>query len=796
MNDILFGNNNRNVVGRIAKRSLAGSKQRNFFIVLTISLSISLILAISLYFAAQMKVKSDVLDHSQHVIYHNLSEEQIAALQNDSHVTDMMLVKWGPALEVDDYLLWSVYFGQPSQGIIEGTGLSEGAFPTAYNEVVVDSAYMERLGLDPQLGTEFTVTFLDGSTDTFKVSGFIDEDDPGNVFYLLHSKEYADKGPQLEDVNYNAPVRIMFANDMSAPIFMNFIVGLGAKYGIPQRDVNDNGAFTEMLEGDPATMTAIIGIGLLLLLVSVLVVYSVFYLSVTSRIQQFGQLRTIGMTEKQIRKMVTREGMILWAMAAPIGVLVGGIAGYALNPAGWAWGTALSLALAVLLAAAITVLISVHRPAAFAARVSPIESLRYNDSGQSNDTRQLSRRLAPFSLAVMSFRRNRKKTAMTLLSLCMGGILLMVSATFLVSHDREAYSRKKEFAYGEFAITYSFNPLQTAEHGIADFQANNPMGGDFTGQLSAVPGVTGVRVFEGTDVRYEYKGVTEPNSAAPINKEYYAEIASLFEDTPDYDEMLKGNQLLIVGNGNTQSLFGWKFEPGDIVPVNFWDGEEMRTIEFIIAACADRTPANNMNDGWFLIPEETMRRLLPDLDLTKTVVVQGDYQDEALQEEIRAIVNESPLLAMTTLQDRINMDASFFDGMYRTMLGLCFFIIAFSIINLLNTLVSSIVSRRKEFAMLQSIGMGDRQLSRMIQYEGLLIAVVNLLGTLVGGGLLGYFIVSLIRRIASGYLVYAFPILPFTGYALLILIVPIVISASVIRSMKRQTLVERLRTTE
>lgn len=796
MNDILFGNNNQKVIGHIAKRSLASSKQRNFFIVLTISLSISLILTIFLYFAAQMKVKSDALDHSQHVIYHNLNKEQIAALQNDSHVSDMMLVKWGPAVEVEDYLLWSVYFGQPSQGIIEGTGLSEGTFPTGYNEVAVDRAYIERRGLDPQLGTEFTVTFLDGSTETFKVSGFIDEDDPGDVFYLLHSKEYADNGPQLKNVNYNAPVRIMFANDMSAPIFMNFIVELGAKYGIPQKDVNDNGTFTEMLEGDPATMTTLIGIGLLLLLVSFLVVYSIFYLSVTSRIQHFGQLRTIGMTEKQIRKMVTHEGIILWAMAAPIGVFVGGILGYVLNPAGWAWGTAFVIALAALIAAAITVLISVHRPAAFAARISPIESLRHNDSGQISDTRQLSRRLTPLSLAVMSFRRNRKKTFMTLLSLCMGGILLMASATFLVSHDREAYSRKKEFAYGEFAITYSFNSMQTAKHGIADFQVNNPMGGDFIKRLSAVPGVTGIQVFEGTDVQYEYKGVAEPNSAAPINKEYYAQIASLFEDAPDYDEMLMGNQLLIVGNGNTQKLFGWEFEPGDIVPIDFWDGSEMRTIEFTVAACADQTPANNMNDGWFFIPEETMRNLLPDLNLTKTVVVQGDYQDEVLQEEIQTIVGESPLLAMTTLQDRINMDSSFFDGMYRTVLGLCFFIIVFSIINLLNTLVSSIVSRRKEFAMLQSIGMGDRQLSCMIQYEGLLIAIINLMGTLVVGGFLGYGFVRLIRSIASGYLVYTFPILPFTGYALLILIVPVVISVLVIRSMKQQTLVERLRTTE
>lgn len=796
MNDILFGNNNGRVAGRLAKQSIAASKMRNFFVILTIALSISLIMAISLYFAAQEKMKSDALAQSQHVIYHNLENEQIIGLQNDSHITDMMLIKWGPAVEVEDYLVWSLYLGQPMNNMIAGTKLSEGVYPTAYNEVAVDRAYMERLGLTPQIGTELSVTFLDGSTECFMVSGFLDEDDPGNVFYLVHSKEYANKGQQLGDILYNAAVCIRFAEDMSASGFKSFIVELGAKYDIPQQDINDNGAFTKMLEGDPTTMTAIIGISLLFLLVSILVVYSVFYLSVTSRIRQFGQLRTIGMTEKQVRKMVMQEGVMLWTMAVPIGVFTGGIVSFALNPAGWDWGITMSVALASILAAAVAVLLSVQRPADFAARISPIEASRYSDGGSMEDTKRLHRRLTPFNLAVMSFRRNRKKTAMTLLSLCVGGVLLLTSTTFLVSHDREAYSRKKEFAYGEFSITYAFNPLQTAEHGVADFQRNNPMGGTFTDRLLGISGVTGVHVFEGTDIVYEYKGIIEPNSASPFTQQYLAEIAPLFEKVPDYGGMLEGNQLIVLGNGATESLFGWKFEPGDKVPIEFWDGVKNTTVEFTIAACAERNPANNMNEGWFLIPEETMKRLLPDLDLTKTVVVQGNYQDEVLTEEIQTIVNESPLLDMTTLQDRIRLDSNFFDNMYRTVLGLCFFIIAFSIINLLNTLVSGIVSRRMEFAMLQSIGMGDKQLSRMIQYEGLWMSIINLFGTLVVGGLLGYGIVSLAYHMGVGYLVYSFPVLPFTGYALLVLIAPVIISNLVIRSIKRQTLVERLRTTE
>lgn len=102
-----------------------------------------------------------------------------------------------------------------------------------------------------------------------------------------------------------------------------------------------------------------------------------FYLSVVGRIHQFGQLRTIGMTKKQIQKFVSREGGILFWRSAPAGIGIGGIAGYFMIPDGFSvWNGLLILVMVAAVVFLIT-MVSVRKPARLAAAVSPMEALRY-----------------------------------------------------------------------------------------------------------------------------------------------------------------------------------------------------------------------------------------------------------------------------------------------------------------------------------------------------------------------------------------------------------------------------------
>ena len=86
-----------------------------------------------------------------------------------------------------------------------------------------------------------------------------------------------------------------------------------------------------------------------------------------------------------------------------------------------------------------------------------------------------------------------------------------------------------------------------------------------------------------------------------------------------------------------------------------------------------------------------------------------------------------------------------FTILFSVMLGLSIFIVAFSLLNMLNTLITNILTRKREFAMLQSVGMTTKQLSHMIQIEGLMLTAGNLVITLVFGTAAGYAMVRILQ---------------------------------------------------
>ena len=134
-----------------------------------------------------------------------------------------------------------------------------------------------------------------------------------------------------------------------------------------------------------------------------------------------------------------------------------------------------------------------------------------------------------------------------------------------------------------------------------------------------------------------------------------------------------------------------------------------------------------------------------------------------------------------------------FTLLFSVMIGLSLFIIAFALINLFNTLITNILTRGREFAMLQSVGMTRKQLAKMLRVEGLTLSAGNLLITLVLGTAAGYVMIWLLRYFGADYMHFVFPAWFFFGYAVFIVLVPVLITEYMVRRFQKQTLVERLR---
>lgn len=794
-------NNNGKYIWNLAVSSIKNNRMRNIFIMLTIVLSTTLLSGMLSFIAAYFTSQERAVEEMQHVIYKDLSEEQIDALNKNENIEYLALNKFGNVISKDDYSFYPVYFPE-KQGPIKQATVKKGDFPQGLNETAVFSDFLKTLGKEIRLGETFEITFLDGTTETFTVSGILEGNPSNNMYPFAISKLYADQGSSMKEINYDALVKIKDAKSLTSEEFKQLAVDIASECKIERQNVSDNTYFADTLMG--AKKLQVIGtasgIAIGLIFVSILVIYSVFYISVVGRIRQFGQLRTIGMTKKQIRNMVTREGWLLGAFAIPAGIVVGVIGGFLLKSDGFSWSNTGMTVLMTVVIELFTVLFSIRRPAKMAAAVSPIEASRFNayeGKVRKGNTRKLARKITPLSMAQMGFARNRKKSTLTMISMGVGGILFMTASIYLNSFSQEGYSRQSEFSIGEYVISFSSNAIHTQEHGYSDLQLDNPLNDSLISRIEQIDGVKKVYVNQKARVHYLMNGQSSEDGVMTFSRADVKEMQSkLKEGTLDYDRMTENNEILVQNNELLKEIFGANLKLGEKLELTFYNGNTVKET-FTAGAFLGTDFYKNKDSSIIWMTEDSMRRIMGDMNLNLALIVSTDQTKEAeITAALSKIVDGDQRIAMDTLQERMDADELTYTRLSGMLLGICCFIIAFSLINLVNTLITNIVTRKQEFAVLQSIGMTERQLSRMIQYEGFLLAAVNLAFTLVLGTGAGALIIKVMDNIGVDYMHFKFPLWYFLGYAVFTILIPILVSSAAIYIFRKQPVVERIRETE
>ena len=244
-------------------------------------------------------------------------------------------------------------------------------------------------------------------------------------------------------------------------------------------------------------------------------------------------------------------------------------------------------------------------------------------------------------------------------------------------------------------------------------------------------------------------------------------------------------------------MYGWDIQAGDEVTLTWYDGYEMQERTFEVKGVIDGhdyTGKLRDNSTSFILPDTVLSDMVGGIDLTNTVVIKVDREKERQgEDELNLMMEDYPYLSLGTLREEMLQVESMFNLLFSVLVGLSVFIIGFALINLINTLITNILTRDHEFAMLQSVGMTRKQLSRMLRMEALILAGGNLLITLVIGTSAGYAMIGILRYFGAEYMHFVFPGWFFAGYAVFIVLVPVLITEYMVRRFSRQTLVERLR---
>ncbi len=552
------------------------------------------------------------------------------------------------------------------------------------------------------------------------------------------------------------------------------------------KGVNSTGGFQAMLYSVCGILIAVIMVG------SILVIYNSFAISVSERKKQFGSLSSVGATKKQIRSLVLQEGAILGGIGIPLGILfgIGGIGitlkvvNELLKPmmaeSGQNWNLHLVVSFQAILIAlifiAITIYLSVMVPAKRASKISPIEAIRGNDdikiNGKKLKTPKWFRTLFGIEgeLALKNLKRSKKKYRTTVISL-MISIILFISVSGFIGYMYNGFdSLYKSVDYDYSIQIYGSDTKEKREQ--KEKITNRIENSKNVDKLSVID-----RVYSYTELKEERldanmrKAIKEKERVRQYfyeeNGQYRVGVNLIALNDIQMEEYLKQLGISKLGENEVilinyvDMLMSAKIE-GDLtnlkanedidvsiqVRENTDKSEEepkYQTIKkaFKIAKVTDKMPFGVTNQDNPIAIAITNKKALEGFeDQMFTSMVFTAKDEQGLKEELKEIekMPTNFMVFVENVKEQIQQQRNLKLVINIFLYGFIALISAIGIANIFNTISTNILLRKREFAMLKSIGMTEKGFKKMLDLECIFYGTKALLFGLPIGIMICYFL--------------------------------------------------------
>ena len=270
--------------------------------------------------------------------------------------------------------------------------------------------------------------------------------------------------------------------------------------------------------------------------------------------------------------------------------------------------------------------------------------------------------------------------------------------------------------------------------------------------------------------------------------------AASYANTLDYDELVSQNGIILINH--TAENLSLSARLGNVVEIDFLtkSGQTITNHYTIMGIVSNFShPAFNM---CFAMPMELMNEACEiDCSGAVSVITETDKSD-TIEASLNQLIDGTGDLVMDTIEESISYYSRNQQLPFGALLIVAIIVVCFSLINLVNTTITNFLSRRQENGMLQAIGLSKKQLIRMLCYEGMIYSVFATLVTLILGAGLGFLCVQAVVKTMNPYFYYSFPWLVVLIYLAILLIVQFILISYTTGNLKKQSLVEQIRTTE
>jgi len=541
--------------------------------------------------------------------------------------------------------------------------------------------------------------------------------------------------------------------------------------------LSNNNMFNALLYSVGGVLVALIMIG------SVCLIYNSFNISLNERTRQFGILSSVGATAKQLRNSVLFEGLCIGAVGIPIGVIVGiGSIGLVISVVAGNFGniaySAVPLTLtvsapAIVVAAAVsmvTILISAYIPARKAASTPVMESIRQTNEvkieSKAVKTSKLAERIYGLegTLALKNFKRNKKRYRSIVLSLTLS-VVLFVSASAFGMYLKQA--AELSVVDVDYDICFSTQDMDESEV-FRLYDKLKTADGVYNSSYQAIMTYScAVKASDFSDRYREFAGYASPDETDNLS------MAIQFIEDSEYLRFIEGLAL------PAEEYTGENAKMTAVAKANLYDektgqsalfdmfADRSKTFTITSETNGEPTVEQGQNiDITFVdtIPLDTLPRessapkstvfmVVAPYSLKEKFEIPGEHEELGL-----TFLSKNPSQSAAQMETMIQgagvtseYDLYNVNEIMEESRNIIFvvdvftyvFVIMISLIaiaNVFNTISTNIKLRRRELAMLRSVGMSDHDFKKMMNFECAFYGMRTLLFGLPIAGILSWLI--------------------------------------------------------
>ena len=790
-----FENDTSAITKKLAKKSLQSEKRRNLMVVIAVALAAFLICFTGIVSTSLTQMQRNQVVDTYEAVWLGVEENDIETLKGlpeFERVGGYYML--GEELSEQGYHASYVYCDAQMMEIAKAQmNLLEGRVPEKANEVVVSEYFLSTYGNNAKIGDTVTLDTESFHGD-YVVTGIMDSvnEKEANTCAIILSKAALTEWNGFDPAGYRAYVHFKNSDQLGEELITSYCREIAEEYELPTPSMN-NRYFTYASKQPFDDFTLMAGVIALVLIGGYIVIQSIFRISINDKIRSYGQLRTIGATPKQIKRIVKNEGRKLGSIGILIGTVLGICGGFLLFSKGFNAVSYVATVILTLISSWLMVSISIRKPVKIAAGISPIEAVRFTPAQKAIRSRKKNIKLNPVSMGIANFKRDRKKTISIVASLSIGGILLMVVSSIVLVRSPEQIARLY-FPDSDYKIY-----LQDLSEEM--LVKGNPLNEELKQEVLSIDGVTDIIVAR----QSLYTSIkTDANQNSGICDTLTDQNYAMVEAALTAGTMPTDSHSIVI-----HDKIAAHFEDmgvGSTVEFSSVDGKQSIPVTISGMFSASKMPVifghgrSHTDGSVFFAPKDLFCELHPEITTFdySWSIVSDPKKDETVKAELKNIVAEHSNLALDEIDTAIAAEKSQNSVAFGSMQVLSWLVFLFGVINLINTTLSNQMSRKQENSVLRSIGLTQKQLCKMNICEGLCYAFFATLAILIVGLPIS---VVVSREMGSATLhgkvvPYQFPVLEMGLFILVLFGMELILSVWTIRRQKKQSLIEQMRAME